>query len=365
MKVLFLTRYPVEGASSRYRVYQYLEHLEKKGVSCSVSSFMSYDMYLTTFMKGNKAKKIYLTIKAIARRLFTLLFFYKYDVIYLQREMFPFDSSVIENIIRKFGIKLVFDYDDALFITKVNSYNKISNHIRSESRLISTLKRVDCVLAGNDFLSDYAKKYCSETLTFEVAEDTSRIKGKNRDFYNKENVVIGWLGSKTTAKYLQLISDPLKKIALKYPNVRFEVMGSDKEFSIAGLNIKITPWSLENELIALSKFDIGLMPLPDEEWSKGKSGGKARTYMAAGVVPVVTSIGYNCQLIKHMQTGCLVKTQDEWFHYLSDLIVNDKKRKSISIAAREYVIENFNVETKAEEMKVIFENLVNGRSNIV
>lgn len=359
MNVLFLTKYPVEGASSRYRVYQYIEHLEKSGVTCVVSSFMNYDMYLATFLKGNKLRKVRLTIIAIVKRLLILLEFKKYDVIYMQREMFPFSSALIETVLKKQGVKLVFDYDDALFIRKVNNYNKISNLFRSGNKLIKTFKTVDCVLAGNDYLAEYANKYCSKSLTFEVAEDTIRIKGKpSESFLDNKKIVIGWLGSKTTAKYLNLISKPLKTILERYPHVELEVMGADDDFLISGLEFKATPWSLDNELNALKRFDIGLMPLPEEEWSKGKSGGKARTYMAAGIVPVVTAIGYNCQLIKHGDTGYVVKEQDEWIDALSVLICDREKRKVMSTSARKYVIENFNVETKAKEMKSIFEQLI-------
>lgn len=351
MKVLFLTKYPYIGASSRYRVYQYIEPLKKLGVHCDTSSFMDDTLYKLTFTKGHHIKKTFLMLKASFKRLSILMKASKYDVVYMQREILPFGPLLLEKFLKNKGCKLVFDYDDALFIKRVNSYNPIAGFFKSEERFIKIFKESDMVLAGNDFLASYAKKYCTHSYTFEVAEDTNRIKGKNNISFKTDNIVIGWLGSKTTAKYISLIAPVLKSLASKYPNLTFEVMGSDSSFTIPGVELTLTPWSLDGELEALSRFDIGIMPLPLEDWSKGKSGGKARTYMAAGVVPVVTDIGYNKQLVKNGETGFLVKTEQQWLEKLILLIENPELRQAMSNSARDYVIKYFSVDGQAKVLK--------------
>lgn len=345
MKVLFLTRYPLAGASSRYRVYQYIPQLEKLGVECVVECFMDGSMYDLSFTPGRTGRKILATVRAIARRLWTLRNFRDYDIIYMQRELFPFGPPIAERWLKARGAKLVFDYDDALFIKKPSRYNVVSTALRSSEKTYDIFALCDAVVAGNDYLRDVAADYTDRAVTIEVAEDTDRIP-MHKLHDNVSGVVIGWLGSKTTVKYLNLIEDVLYRIAERYPFVRYEIVGGG-EYDLPGLPVTHTTWTLDGELAALARFDIGIMPLPLEEWSKGKSGGKARTYMAAGVPPVCTRIGYNTELIRHAETGLLCKTESEWQAALSELVERPDRRQQIAEAARKDVEERFSLERQA------------------
>jgi glycosyltransferase involved in cell wall biosynthesis len=183
---------------------------------------------------------------------------------------------------------------------------------------------------------------------FEVAEDTDRIRMRPPQIDHPE-VVIGWLGSKTTVKYILTIEAALREVHRRYPAVRLKIMGGG-DFDLPGLPIETVEWSLEGELAALASFDIGIMPLPLEDWSQGKSGGKARTYMAAGLPAVCSRIGYNIDLIRHAETGMLVLTHDEWVAELSALIENASLRQRIGEAARADVMKRFPVQGQAAEM---------------
>lgn len=345
MKVLFLTRYPYEGASSRYRVYQYIPHLEKLGVDCRVSSFMSADFYRLSFSNGRMLAKMVATLRATLGRLAELLRFHRYDVIYMQREMFPFGPPVIEWVLKRFGARLIFDYDDALFIHKPSRYNNLASLFRSSGKTYHLFALADCVIAGNDYLRDVTRQHGPRAETVEVAEDTDRIP-MHPPHSNEKGVVIGWLGSKSTVKYLRLIEDVLKNISRTYPFVRFEIVGGG-DFDLGDLPVTHTEWSLDGEINALKRFDIGLMPLPMEEWSRGKSGGKARTYMAAGVPPICTNIGYNTELLHHGETGYLCETTEEWHAALSSLIEDPSLRQRIGQNARTDVIHRFPLKGQA------------------
>lgn len=356
LTVLFLTRYPLEGASSRYRVYQYLPYLSECGIEYKVSSFMNLKMYRLTFSRGSPVKKYGFLIGAIFKRLFIVFRFFRFDIIYMQRELLPFGPPLLEYLLRLTGKKLVYDYDDALFINKTSQFNRLASFFKGKTRQFAIFKASHCVLAGNDYLRDVAKQFCLNSITFEVAEDTDRIlPGKKST--NPDRIVIGWLGSKTTVKYLANIRDPLIRLHRSYPQIEFHIVGGDQRFYIDGLPIQHFEWSLEGELEALKAFDIGIMPLPIEEWSKGKSGGKARTYMAAGVVPVVTAIGYNLQLIQHKKTGFLCENDDDWFNFISHLVDNDDFRIRVGKNARKYVIEHFNVKKQSQKMAEILWDL--------
>ena len=359
MKVLFLTRYPLEGASSRYRVFQYIPHLEARGVECVTSSFMSKKMYALTFQKGKYIRKIGHTALAIFQRLKALSAYKSYDIIYMQRELFPFAPVYFEKYLKRKKTKLIFDYDDALFISQKSRFNPVMNFLTPKNKIYDIFECADCVLAGNDYLRDVARDYAPRAETLEVAEDTHRIKLRP-PHSNDKRITIGWLGSTSTVKYLELIHDALKRIIRAYPYTDFEIVGGG-DFELDGITFSHTAWSLNAELEALNRFDIGIMPLPVQEWSKGKSGGKARTYMAAGIPPVVQKIGYNVDLIKHGETGFLVETEEDWYETITLLLENPNLRQKIGEAARNDVITRFSPNLIAERMHIILEDVLAGR----
>lgn len=347
MRVLFLTRYPEAGASSRYRVYQYLPYLRRQGVDYVVSPFMSERMYAMAFQPGHHLSKGMFALAAILGRLGWLLRARRFDLVYLQRECLPFGPSVLERAFRRMGLRTVFDYDDALFIFKPSERNPLASKLRRPEKVLEIFRTVNCVLAGNDYLRDQAAQYCKDARTFLVAEDTHRLT-QRPSHRQTERPVLGWLGSNSTEKYLHLIAPALQEVSRRYPGMILRIVGGGR-FHCDGVTVEHHEWSLESEVSLLHGFDIGLMPLPLEEWSRGKSGGKARTYMAAGLPAVCTRIGFNCQLIQDGETGFLAETMEEWVRALSHLVENVALRQRIGDAARREVEEHYSLERLGPE----------------
>ncbi|MBY5974851.1 glycosyltransferase family 4 protein [Ferrimonas balearica] len=361
-RVLFLTRYPVEGASSRYRVFQYLPHLTELGVQAEVQSFMDKSMYQLSLAPGRTGAKIVATLKATFRRLWALRRWRQYDAIYLQRELLPFGPPLVEAALKKRGAVLFFDYDDALFIKKASRYNRLATALRSADKTHNLFRLVHCVVAGNNWLRDAAREAGAErSVTLEVAEDTRRIP-MHAPHSNDARVTIGWLGSPSTVKYLRLIEPVLQRIAQRYPQVRWEIVGGN-DFRMERVDWKLSDWSLDSEVAALGRFDIGLMPLPPEDWAKGKSGGKARTYMAAGIVPLVSAIGYNLELIRHAETGFLCETLEDWEAYLVRAIEDAGLRQRVALAARADVEQRFDPAVIAEQIAEMLKDVVDDVKN--
>lgn len=358
MRVLFLTRYPVEGASSRYRVFQYLPHLKAMGVEAEVQSFMDAELYALSFRPGRTGRKAAATARAIARRLAVLRRHREFDVVYMQRELFPVGPPLVERRLKRAGARLVFDYDDALFIAKPSRYNPLATWLRSPNKLLEVFRIADRVVAGNDWLRDRAAEHGARAVTVEVAEDTDRIPMRP-PHANDRPVTIGWLGSSSTVKYLRLIEPVLRRIHARHPNVRFEIVGGG-EFELPGLPLTGTPWSLDGEIEALQRFSIGLMPLPMEEWSRGKSGGKARTYMAAGVPPVVSAIGYNLELLRDGETGFLCRDEDDWERAIEALVADAGLRQRIANEARAEVERRFSPAGQAAKLHAVLRDVVEG-----
>lgn len=356
ISVLFLTRYPVEGASSRYRVFQYLPHLEAMGIDCEVQSFMDPSFYRLSQQKGRTAAKVLATLRATLRRLTALSRWRRFDLLYLQRELLPFGPPLIERWLKRRGAVLLFDYDDALFIGKPSRYTPIASWLRSPGKTRELLSLADLVIAGNGWLAAQAIDAGGRAVVVEVAEDVERYRPRN-DMSADAVVTIGWLGSPSTSKYLQLIAGPLVRVAARHPDVRFEIVGGGG-VEMPGVSWHETDWSRTAEIEALQRFDIGLMPLPREEWSLGKSGGKARTYMAAGVVPVCQAIGYNLELIRSGETGFLCDGESDWEETLEKLLTDGNLRRRIGAAAREEVRKRFDPQQQARTLVEIFEEIV-------
>lgn len=359
MKVLFLTRYPVDGASSRYRVFQYLPHWRAQGHEVEVQSFMDSDMYALSLKPGRTGAKIVATLRAVMRRLWALRRWRDYDALYLQRELLPFGPPLIERWLKRRGAVLFFDYDDALFIKKASRYNPLATFLRSPEKTREMFRLVDCTVAGNNWLRDAARAEGGVAETVEVAEDTARIPMRHAD--PDTPLTIGWLGSPSTVKYLREIEPALQAVAARHPDIRWEIMGGG-DFAMDGVPWHLTPWSLDGELKALARFDIGLMPLPAQDWSKGKSGGKARTYMAAGVVPVVAAIGYNLELVREGETGFLCAADADWTDALERLIEDPELRNRIAQAARADVEDRFAPAKQAGAIAALITQTVEART---
>ncbi|MFK7891730.1 MAG: glycosyltransferase [Granulosicoccus sp.] len=314
---------------------------------------MDTPLYNLSLSSGQTLRKMVFTLRAVVKRLYALRRWQQYDILYLQRELFPFGGLIVERWLKNKGVVLFYDYDDALFIKKASRYNKFATMLRSGYKTQELFQLVHCVVAGNDWLRDAAAKAgAARAVTLEVAEDVVRIP-MHSPHSNKTPVTIGWLGSPSTVKYLRFIEPVLQKIASAYPVIRWEIMGGS-DFFMEGVDWQISEWSLDGELEALSRFDIGLMPLPEEDWARGKSGGKARTYMAAGVVPVVSAIGYNIELVRDGVTGFLCANENQWHSALTQLINDAALRQMQAEAARADVEVRFNPASISADMAQLF-----------
>lgn len=343
MKVLFLTKYPHAGASSRYRVYQYLPYLDAAGIAYRVQPFMSPAMYERVNQPGRRLHKAAHAALALVRRLAQLWRCGRYDLIFLQRECLPLGPPLMERLFRRWRIPTIFDYDDALFIVKRSTHNAFVDTFKNGDRVREIFGLVDCVLAGNDWLRDRAVEAgAAAARTLHVAEDLTRYvqRPPHRD---GPVLTLGWLGSPSTEKYLELLREPLRALCRRDPRLRLLVVGGGA-FSDAQIPIEHRRWDYAREVDDLHAFDIGLMPLPLEDWSLGKSGGKARTYMAAGVPAVCTGVGFNCELIRDGETGFLVREPAGWEAALSRLIGDAALRERIATAARADVERRYSLE---------------------
>lgn len=337
MKVLFFTKYSRRGASSRLRSFQYFPFLERDGIEAVVSPLFD-DTYLTS-LYSNKATK-WSAAKGYLRRLHKLLSVKQYDNIFIEYELFPYLPAWGEFILKKLGVRYIVDYDDAIFHNYDLSSNKIIR-ILLEKKIDKVMKYSSTVIAGNQYLADRAKKAGAkriEIIPTVIDIDRYRIKKPN----NRDKIVIGWIGTPFTLKYVESISTVLQILGEQY-NVEVIIVGAKGNVGISG-NIHFIDWTEDTEVASIANFDIGIMPLIDSPWEKGKCSYKLIQYMGCAVPVVASQIGMNKEVVIEGETGFLVNTMEDWLKALELYIRFPEMRLIHGVAGRKRALEQYSLQ---------------------
>lgn len=345
MKIIFFVPYPTEGASNRFRVEQYTPHLKTEGIIYRIRPFMSRGFYKTIYLKGYYFLKILYFIASTVNRFFDLILTLKYDVIFIHREVFPVGPPLFEYILSKLRKPIIYDFDDAIFLSSTSRSNNFIERLKRPDKVSKIIKISNHIIAGNRYLADFAMRYNNNVTIIPTSIDTDVYYPKeNQPKYDK--FVIGWIGSNTTVEFLNLLQGVFKKLTIKYPDIEFKIIGG--EFHIPGLNnIKNQVWSLDSEIEDLQSFDVGIMPMPDNAWTRGKCGFKAILYMSLGIPCLCSPVGVNKEIIKGGMNGFLADSDKEWVEKLSLLIDDPDLRQRIGMAGRKTVEERYSVKVNA------------------
>jgi len=357
MKILFIVPYPTLGPSNRFRVEQYLSYLRKEGHTCFLRPFYNEAIYSILHKKGHYLKKIFMLFFLTLRRIGDLFTANHCDIIFIHREAFPLGGIIFEYFFKVTGRKIIYDFDDSLFLPNTSDQNRFINVFKVTTKTKRIIQMSDGVIAGNSFLRNYALKYSSKVYILPTPIDTERYVPLTNRSYNKR-IVIGWIGSSTTLKYLKVLKNVFSELSRSYPNVLFLIVGKDFK-GYEYLNIEFKEWSLDSELTFLQSFDIGIMPLTDDYWSRGKCAFKAIQYMSVGIPVVASDVGMNKEVIQNGTNGFLVTSEEEWIDKLKLLIENANLRKEMGIAGRKIVEEKYSLKVNAPKLLEIIEKVYN------
>lgn len=355
-KILLLSKYPRLGASSRLRSLQYLPYLESNNFKVTAQSLFDDEYLNSLYTHGNRsAIKI---IKLYYRRLETLLSAYNYDLIWIEKEIFPYLPAFAERLLRFFGKAYVVDYDDAIFhnydLSKNVLFRKILGH-----KIDSVMKNSNWVIAGNHYLADRAIVAKAPLVTIiPTVVDHTRYTAKEK--ITSKRLVIGWIGSPSTQKYVVDIHKALSRACLAY-NARVMLVGATPQvvLELPGIDIEVVPWTESSEADLIRLMDIGIMPLPDGPWEKGKCGYKLIQYMASSVPVIASPVGVNLTIVQNSKSGLLASTPAEWEKALLQLLGLPEQRKSMGSAGRFAVENNYSIQAQAPKLKKIFCETIN------
>lgn len=356
-QVLFIALHrPDRSPGQRFRFEQYFEFLEENGFSCELSYLITEQEDGLFYSKGNYWKKALLLSKYIKQRKKDAARAKKFDIIFIFRDALPTGSVKYEKKMKASGAKLIYDFDDAIFILNVSSGNKALSFLKRPEKTGEIISLCDLVIAGNKYLADYATKFNSNVKVIPTTIDTEEY---IRHTSKNEGICIGWSGSVTTIQHFRVALPFLEKIKLKYGSkVYFKVIG-DENYVNEHLEIKGIPWNKENEVKELSEFDIGIMPLPDDEWAKGKCGLKGLQYMALEIPTIMSPVGVNSNIIKDGENGFIASTIEEWVDKLSILIDQHEIRTDMGVEARKTVVNSYSIIANKEHYLRYFKEVIN------
>lgn len=355
MKVLLLSRYDTLGASSRVRTYQYIPYLKKANIDITISPLFS-NKYLEHLYKTG-TKKLSIVVSSYFKRLLNLVKVKKYDILWIEKELFPMLPAWMERLIAKLRIPYIVDYDDAIFHNYDLNRNLLVRMLL-RNKIDVVMRNASVVVVGNDYLAERAKKAGAQRIEYlPSVVDINRYKVKNwlKKTNNNKIFKIGWIGTPMTSRYLWHIYEPLKKFS-RNKNIRLILVGANK-INLPGIPVEIRDWNEEKESENIQEFDVGIMPLPDEPWERGKCGFKLIQYMACGVPVIGSPVGINQKIIIDGVNGFKATTDDEWVECLEKLYNSIELRKKMGLNGRKIVEENFSVQVTAPKLIKILESV--------
>ena len=324
MKILFLTKYGNEGPSSRYRFYNYKPYLDAEGMKYCFKPLLD-NRYVFYLYNNQKIKAIIVSVFSVLRRILFLLFnSKKYDLIIIEKELFPNFPYFIESFLLR-SKSYALDFDDYIASSyKENKYKRwfLGNKIQ---KLVANAK---FVTVGNHW---YFEEFKTNNLHYLPTVINIENYAKERQNAIADVVTIVWIGSPTTAEYLKLMIPTLQELTKKY-NIKLKVIGA--HFEIENVNIKLIKWDSKTEFDELLSADIGIMPLKRTLWENGKCGFKLIQYMASGLPVVATTAPANDEIIENDVNGFIIQNDDEWFEKLEALIINKDLREQFGKLGR-------------------------------
>ncbi|MEK7723951.1 MAG: glycosyltransferase family 4 protein [Acidobacteriota bacterium] len=335
-----LTLYPHNTVpGQRYRIEQWEPYLKEHGIEVDYFSFADEKLTKTIPQSGKILAKISGFANAFLRRFSHLTKLKNYDAILIYRAVSIVGPAFLERLIKLSGRPIIYDFDDAIFLTHTSETNKFFSWAKFAGKTASICRLSDSVTVGNEWLADYARQNNQNVTIIPSSVDTNIYQPKEKE--SREKIVVGWTGSSTSQTHLEMFAPLLRELCQKYP-IEIHVH-SDRSPDLPEIPFVWHKWSVDNEVEVISNFDIGIMPMPEDEWSLGKCSMKALLYMSLAVPTVCSDIGMNREVIRHGDNGFLAKTNEEWIEQIGNLVKDADLRKKIGDAARKTVEEKYSM----------------------
>jgi glycosyltransferase involved in cell wall biosynthesis len=336
----------------RFRIEQWEPILRENGIEITYAPFETDELRSILYRTGHTLDKITTVTREMSRRRRELNAAGDFDLVYLFREAALMGPPWFERKMARSGVPIVFDFDDAIFVSYKSPSNGYLSYLKFPAKTAEICRLSAHIMAGNQYLADYSREYNNNVTIVPTTIDTDKYTVANHSPDDKP-LTIGWSGSFSTIQHLDTLREVLSQLASS-EQFRLRVIGTS-EYQIDGVDVEPLAWRAESEVADLSEIDIGIMPLPDDNWSKGKCGLKALQYMALGVPTVCSPVGVNSTIITDGVNGYLAGGADEWLQKLKLLIHDPSLRQKIGLAGRDTVEQRYSAKVIAPKVVEIFQ----------
>lgn len=361
-RILFVAAHkPNRSPSQRYRFEQFVPYWESKGFEVTMSWVLEAEDYLHLYAPGAVMAKARIYLNSHRRRSAQVRLAAGHDLIFLQRETFMTGGVHFERLLAATGVPLIYDFDDAIWLMNVSDGNRKLRWLKDPGKIQRILPLAKVVIAGNNYLAQFAGNYHPRVEMIPTVIDTDKYLPVAPHAGPAEPLTICWTGSRTTLAYLMETAPMLLELRKRSP-VPFKLrVICDVPVEIPGLDVENRPWDSGTETTDLADIDIGIMPMPEDEWGKGKCGFKGLQYMGMGKPAVLQDHGANRDIVQQGVNGFLASTADQWIQELTRLLADAELRRSVGTAARRTVEEKYSVRAWRDRYVDIFNELIENK----
>lgn len=322
-----------------------MPHLESLGISVDLVPFADVELMQMLHKPGRNVAKAVAGVSRFLHRFADAARTRRYDAVLIHRAACIAGPATVERLVALFGRPVIYDFDDAIFKLHTTEANRRFGWLKFPGKTGAICRISSHVVVGNEYLANYALRFNPRVTVIPTSIDTERYQPVT-DSRSNGKVVVGWTGSSTSQTHLELFA-PMVRELVSRRDVEFRVI-SDREPVLPGIPYVWKPWSPETEVKDLSHFDLGIMPIPDDEWARGKCALKALQYMAMGVPAICSPVGANSEVIQHGENGLLAATTDEWVSCFETLVDDGALRHQMGNKARQTVEKGYSMRKCSE-----------------
>jgi glycosyltransferase involved in cell wall biosynthesis len=351
--------YPLNTVpGQRFRIEQWLPYLKAVGISVDLFSFADDQLMQFLYKPGRWIAKGTALTRAFLRSAARVKAARRYDVVLVYRSIGIAGPALLERTLAFFRCPIVFDFDDAIYRLHTSDANRWFGWLKFPGKTAAICRLSTQITVGNAHLADYARQYNPNVTVVPTSVDTDQYRHFGRNG-SKRRLVVGWTGSSTSQYYLEQFAPTLRELVARR-DIELRVI-SNREPVLPGIPHTWRTWSSETEAEEVGGFDIGIMPLADDPWARGKCALKALQYMAAGTPTICSPVGANCEVIRHGENGLLATTSEEWLNQLGSLIDDPALRRRLGEAGRETVEQKYSMRSCAELFAQVIRRAVQTR----
>ena len=349
------------AAGQRLKYEQYFDDWRAMGIDIETSCFMDDHMWRVAYAQGHWAEKAFGVLRGHLRRLRDMMRIHRYDVVYVFMWVTPFGTSVLERLTRRLARRLVFDVENNVLVEQklpqAYNPNAIIRLLKGPQKARFLIRTADHVITSSPFLNDFCLEINGRRRCTYISSsvDTDRFAPAVKSD-EAQLLTIGWTGTFSSKIYLDLLRGVFQELARRIP-YKLKIIGNF-DYELDGVDLDVVQWTREREVEDLQTFDIGVYPLPIDDWVLGKSGLKAIQYMAFGLPLVATKVGTTPLLITNEVNGLLVKTEEEWLISLERLLRDSALRRRLGQAARESAVAHYSTKAVAGEYRRVLDSVI-------